>query len=33
MLAMELVPAIRARLAKLDGERHGALESGRRAAL
>jgi hypothetical protein len=33
MLAMELIPAIRARLAQLDAERHGALASGRRAAL
>jgi hypothetical protein len=33
MLAMELIPAIRARLAQLDGERRGALASGRRAAL
>jgi hypothetical protein len=33
MLAMELIPAIRARLAQLDGERRGPLASGRRAAL
>jgi hypothetical protein len=34
MLAMELIPAIRARLAQLDGERpRDALASGRRAAL
>ena len=33
MLAMELIPAIRARLAQLDGEDSDALSSGRRAAL
>ena len=33
MLAMELIPAIRARLAQLDGEESDALASGRRAAL
>jgi hypothetical protein len=33
MLAMELIPAIRVRLAQLDDERTGALASGRRAAL
>jgi hypothetical protein len=33
MLAMELIPAIRARLARLDGDRKSALASGRRAAL
>jgi hypothetical protein len=30
---MELIPAIRARLAELDAERTGALSSGERAAL
>jgi hypothetical protein len=33
MLAMELIPAIRARLAQLDRGRGDALLSGRRAAL
>jgi hypothetical protein len=33
MLAMELIPIIRARLAQLDGERRGPLKSGQRAAL
>jgi hypothetical protein len=33
MLAMELIPVIRARLAALDEERAGALLSGERAAL
>ena len=33
MLAMELIPAIRARLSQLDGERGNELLSGRRAAL
>jgi hypothetical protein len=33
MLAMELIPVIRARLAKLDETRAGALASGERAAL
>lgn len=33
MLAMELIPMIRARLAQLDDERRGPLASGRRAAL
>jgi hypothetical protein len=33
MLAMELIPAIRQRLAELDAERGTALASGRRAAL
>jgi hypothetical protein len=33
MLAMELIPVIRARLAELDNERTGALVSGERAAL
>jgi hypothetical protein len=33
MLAMELIPAIRARLAELAAERGGALTSGERAAL
>jgi len=33
MLAMELIPAIRARLARLDGDGKSALASGRRAAL
>ena len=33
MLAMELIPAIRARLTQLDGEAKNALASGRRAAL
>jgi hypothetical protein len=33
MLAMELIPAIRARLAQLDAESRGALASGQRAAL
>jgi hypothetical protein len=32
MLAMELIPAIRARLAQLDAESGGAVASGRRAA-
>lgn len=33
MLAMELIPAIRARMVQLDGERRSPLASGRRAAL
>jgi hypothetical protein len=33
MLAMELIPMIRARLEQLDAERRGPLSSGRRAAL
>jgi hypothetical protein len=33
MLAMELIPMIRARLEQLDGERRGPLVSGTRAAL
>jgi len=33
MLAMELIPAIRARLAQLDDERRTPLASGTRAAL
>jgi hypothetical protein len=33
MLAMELIPMIRARLAQLDRERRDPLASGRRAAL
>lgn len=33
MLAMELIPVIRARLAELDEEPSGALTSGERAAL
>jgi hypothetical protein len=33
MLAMELIPAIRAKLAELDGENADALASGCRAAL
>jgi hypothetical protein len=33
MLAMELIPAIRARLGELDAEPGDALASGRRAAL
>jgi hypothetical protein len=33
MLAMELIPAIRTRLAKLDAEAAGPLASGQRAAL
>jgi hypothetical protein len=33
MLAMELIPAIRERLAQLDAERGTAVASGRRAAL
>jgi hypothetical protein len=33
MLAMELIPAIRARLAELEAENGDALLSGRRAAL
>ncbi len=33
MLAMELIPVIRERLAALDGERRSALTSGHRAAL
>jgi hypothetical protein len=33
MLAMELIPAIRERLAELDAERGTSLASGRRAAL
>jgi hypothetical protein len=33
MLAMELIPAIRARLAELDAAEVGALSSGERAAL
>ena len=33
MLAMELIPAIRARLSQLEAERGNALVSGRRAAL
>jgi len=32
MLAMELIPMIRARLKQLDGETRGPLASGRRAA-
>jgi hypothetical protein len=32
MLAMELIPAIRERLAQLDAESGGAVASGRRAA-
>lgn len=33
MLAMEVIPAIRARLSELDAKRAGALRSGERAAL
>lgn len=33
MLAMELIPMIRAKLAELDAGRSGALSSGERAAL
>jgi hypothetical protein len=33
MLAMELIPAIRARMSALDDQRGNALASGRRAAL
>jgi hypothetical protein len=33
MLAMELIPAIRARLAQMDAESRDALASGQRAAL
>jgi hypothetical protein len=33
MRAMELIPAIRAQLAEMDGENGDALASGRRAAL